>query len=404
MVESSGGGGAVQERWMLVDDPSSAASLGAGRGPWTATLQDDLGQTWRSDSTTDPQALLWSMRLDVAPSDPRAMPYPEVTTASLQPLRIEVIDTGAAHPKPATYERRFLATGVTRRRLRGSDLVADLFLPAGPGPHPGVVVVGGSSGGLSWSAQVAALLAAHGHASLAVAYFDWAGEHGLPTSITEIPVETALHAIQTLSAQATIGGEGIAVIGASRGSELAVLTALAAPTHVRALALFSPSAYAWEAARTDPAAPPRSSWTLNGHPLPFLPLELDEDFYKTFDKTRLRRFHQDSIARHPDAAAAARLAVEHLAVRTLLLTGGQDGVWPSSEMASTISTVMSHSGSYEALGHLVTHLDYPAAGHFLGPPGLPCSPADGNRAATALANRCSWDALLTHFGTSTAQP
>src|SRR5690606_16322473 len=40
--------------------------------------------------------------------------------------------------------QRFAAPGVTRREIRDEGLVGTLFTPAGPGPHPVVMVLNGS--------------------------------------------------------------------------------------------------------------------------------------------------------------------------------------------------------------------------------------------------------------------
>jgi hypothetical protein len=60
-----------------------------------------------------------------------------------------------------------------------------------------VLVFGGSGGGLTTS-MAAALLAAHGYPSLALAYFKVAG---LPQSLHDIPLEYFTSALRVLRAQ-----------------------------------------------------------------------------------------------------------------------------------------------------------------------------------------------------------
>ena len=67
--------------------------------------------------------------------------------------------------------------GVTRGEVRAHGLVATLCTPPG-GPAPGVLLLGGSEGGRH--ANDAALLASHGFAVLALAYF---GEPGVSREI-----------------------------------------------------------------------------------------------------------------------------------------------------------------------------------------------------------------------------
>lgn len=45
-------------------------------------------------------------------------------------------------------ERLFVAPAVKKLAVREEGLAGTLFLPGGNGPHPGVIVVGGSRGGL----------------------------------------------------------------------------------------------------------------------------------------------------------------------------------------------------------------------------------------------------------------
>jgi hypothetical protein len=70
--------------------------------------------------------------------------------------------------------------------------VGTLFQPAGDGPFPTVLVVGGSAGREVFSGQCAALLAGHGYASLALSYF---AAEGLPKNLVGIPLEYFARAI-----------------------------------------------------------------------------------------------------------------------------------------------------------------------------------------------------------------
>ena len=83
----------------------------------------------------------------------------------------------------AHLEQVFLGEGVRQIRLEG-ELHGTLFLPAGDGPHPGVLVVGGSEGGLP--VPKALWLANHGYAALALAYFHY---ETLPQQLSRIPLE-----------------------------------------------------------------------------------------------------------------------------------------------------------------------------------------------------------------------
>lgn len=102
----------------------------------------------------------------------------------------------------ATVRRQGAASvGVIKKDFRpaSSGIYGSLFLPGDTQVrrHPGVLVFGGSDGGLGRT-FVASLLAAHGYPALAVAYF---GVPGLPQSLAEIPLEYFVKAIRILRAQ-----------------------------------------------------------------------------------------------------------------------------------------------------------------------------------------------------------
>jgi dienelactone hydrolase len=65
--------------------------------------------------------------------------------------------------------------GVTVKLLDEDGLRGAWFLPPGDGPHPAVIVLGGSEGGLPVR-SAAPLLASHGYATLALAYFGLPGD------------------------------------------------------------------------------------------------------------------------------------------------------------------------------------------------------------------------------------
>ncbi|XP_036887296.1 acyl-coenzyme A thioesterase 2, mitochondrial-like isoform X3 [Sturnira hondurensis] len=82
------------------------------------------------------------------------------------------------------HERDFLAPGVRREPVRAGRLRATLFLPPGEGPFPGILDLFGSSGGLC--EYRASLLARHGFAVLALAYFRF---EDLPAYLNEVHLE-----------------------------------------------------------------------------------------------------------------------------------------------------------------------------------------------------------------------
>lgn len=101
--------------------------------------------------------------------------------------------------------RRFMWPDARVIEVRENGLVGTLFAPAGAGPFPAVIVLGGSEGGLN-SEDVAALLSSHGYAALALAYF---GAAGLPSALEEIPLEYFRQAMDWLGKQSFVKSKGV---------------------------------------------------------------------------------------------------------------------------------------------------------------------------------------------------
>ena len=98
-----------------------------------------------------------------------------------------------------------------------AEVVGTFAVPDGPGPHPGVVALSGSGGGVpSWWGD---LLAPHGIAVLAAAYF---GVDPLPAALYEIPVETVAAAGKWLHRQPEVRDGRVGLVGVLKGSRAGV--------------------------------------------------------------------------------------------------------------------------------------------------------------------------------------
>jgi len=87
-----------------------------------------------------------------------------------------------------------------------------LYLPAKGGPFPGVIILGGSEGGLF--EPRARAFAANGFAALTLAYF---GYPNLPDELVEIPLEYFERAIAWMKAQPGIDAARLGLVGGSKG-------------------------------------------------------------------------------------------------------------------------------------------------------------------------------------------
>jgi dienelactone hydrolase len=230
------------------------------------------------------------------------------------------------------------AVGVAERRLRPAKggIYGNLYLPKHTaGRRPAVLVFGGSGGGLTTS-FAAALLAAHGYPSLALAYFK---APGLPRSLHNIPLEYFTSALGVLRAQPGVDPDHVLVAGESRGGEAALLLAAHFPRLVNGVIAGVPSSV------VNPGFPDdsRPAWTLGGRPLPAV------------SPSEFGRPDQTSNPR-------AVIPVERIRGPLLLACGEQDLVWPSCGYVDAITARLRAHGSASP----VTALRYRHAGHFIG--------------------------------------
>jgi pimeloyl-ACP methyl ester carboxylesterase len=229
------------------------------------------------------------------------------------------------------------AMGVTERDKRpASDgIYGDLFLPPDTTTaRPGVLLLGGSEGGLS-SGFNASILAAHGYPTLALAYFK---EPGLPPTLQNIPLEYFVKALNLLAAQPGVDARHLVVFGVSRGSEAALLLGIHEPQLVHGVIGGVPNSKAGGSLPGDGAA-----WTLGGQPVPYAS----------------RHDFEDPT---PADAPASVFAVEKINGPVLVICGGHDAMWNSCDFSDAI---MARLNTYhDPFPH--QDLKYPLAGHAVG--------------------------------------
>jgi dienelactone hydrolase len=316
--------------------------------------------------SVDPMGLIWSMAEDISggvtpPSGEDPLP-PAALTISAQ--------AEALPPIEMVIDRLRLPIGVERTVVRDRGLVGTLFAPAGGGPHPGVVLLGGAEGGLH--EQDAALLAGHGFAVLALAYF---GVEGLPPALVDLPLEYFGTAISFMEAHPWVRGDRLAVMGGSRGGEAALLVA-ATDSRVRAVVStvgggvmtqgIPPADTLLEILTTRV-----SSWSQDGRPLAYLPCSAPPELLDQLafgEPVELALAYQEGLADEA-ALAAAAIPVERIQGPVLLVSAGQDKGLPSRALSEIAAERLRRAGHPYPVEHLV----YEAAGHAIAPP--PYGPA-----------------------------
>ena len=282
--------------------------------------------TGGSYAGVDPLGLLWSAEPDERPQ-----------VGSESPMRVAVTARSEGSVAVAAYERGWVRTGVVAEDVREDGLVGRLYLPAGDG-LPAVVVLGGSEGGVP-APSPTALLAGHGIAALALA--SWRAP-GLPDVMADIDVELVGRACDWLRARPGVRDARPAVLGISRGGELALLAAALMPDRVGSAISAVGSALPWGALGTGDDND--VCWRFAGEPVPKM-WEYDDDPDRGLEDEAM--------------VAAAEIPVERVDGRVLLLSAQDDRMWRSSLLSEYAVRRARRLG----VADRVEHVAYPDAGH-----------------------------------------
>ena len=351
----------------------------ACRGEYVAG-PDGVVDTSRDASTggdyegVDAYGLLWS-------ADAGRMDF-----TTLAPMRVAVSLRSGTETAGTTYERAWLREDVEVSDVAEDGLVGRLHLPPGEA-LPGLVVVGGSDGGLG-GPPYGALLANHGVAVLCLAYWN---ADGLPDALHDIEVELVGRACDWLRARPGVRDERPAVLGISRGGEYAMLAGSLIPERVGSVISTVGSGVVWGAVGTGDDND--TGWRFGGQPVTQM-YEWDDDPDRGLDDPRM--------------VAAAEIPVERIDGRLLLLTGEADALWRCTLLSELAVRRAERTGA----GDRVTHVSYPEAGHFCcTPPGFAIAggsslhPLDGKpftvggtRAGNQAARLDAWRRVRAFLG------
>lgn len=289
-------------------------------------------------------------------------------------------------------------------RLQESGLVGTFHTPDGPGPFPAVLGLGGSDGGTP--EYFLNLVVPEGFACLALAYW---GTTGTQTTMVEIPLERIERGLRWLLDRndVTSWHGRAAVVGASRGGELALVVAATLPDLVGPVVAYTPSSVVWAGLDfTQPTGPARSSWSYQGRSFPFLQFATNVTAVHSERGLSMLPVSEASLDDR-DAAERAAIPSERAHGPLLLVSGGDDRVWATGRMCRMIVDRMSK----HARGSDVKHLHYPNAGHMLFPyirPSdamFPAFPMDlGGTADDDLAAHAdAWPQVIEHLRSSLAE-
>lgn len=268
---------------------------------------------------------------------------------------------GLAPDRYGLPEIEVIAPGATGKRIAQGELFGNYFpaqsADAGTGPHPAVLLLGGSEGGLGGGAHhMAVALQNEGFAVFHLAYF---GAPGQTDALEGIPLELFDKGLDWLKAQPGVDPARVAVMGASKGAEAALLVAARRPD-LTAVVAGMPTSVAWNGVNwAGGGQSERASWTANGKDVPTMPFG---DWDQADGIISVYRTIEDP-ARQAEANRAA-IPIERGRAEVLLVCGEAETMWPACPMSQQVA-----ARSKARSGPPVTVLSYKDAGHFVfGPP------------------------------------
>jgi dienelactone hydrolase len=387
---------------VFLANAGSTGTVMLSRAEFVATEGDlDLARdapTSGSYAGVDPMGLFWSRTSHSAADVP-----PQVGVAA-DPMTVTLTVEAGGQVLSHAVRRYFLGPGVVATEVSEAGLVGRLFTPTTPTQGGrAVLVVGGSNGGLSWSAEVAAVLAAHGYTALALAYF---GLPTLPAALDRVPLEYFERALDWLKARPRVEKDRVGVCGVSRGGELALLLG-ATFSSVHAVVAYVPSGLLWGAYPFNF----HSAWTWRGNELPAAQVTVQEWEALEGSGRMQREPHvvYELILANEKMVRETAIPVEKTTGPILMISGGADGLWPSTALAEVAERrLREHRFPYP-----FEHLIYPEAGHAIGLPHLMTAisrfkhPVSGEQidlggspGATARASRDAWPRVLAFLAES----
>jgi pimeloyl-ACP methyl ester carboxylesterase len=193
--------------------------------------------------------------------------------------------------------------------------------------QPLIVGLGGSEGGNPWASNYWKVqrekFLAQGYAFLALGYF---GTKESPAQLDRIALEAVHEAVMAAATDPLINGRCIALIGGSKGAELALTLASFYKEYGAVVAIVSGSAVFPALTMTMDT----SSLSYQGKELAYVPFT--PDAYPALMKRDLRAAFSILMENKP-AMAEAAIKVENIQAPLLFLSAKKDEMWPSTEMS-----------------------------------------------------------------------
>jgi dienelactone hydrolase len=351
----------------------------------------------------DSMGLFWSMTLP-PPINEKLMKgelTPDPRWGVEQDLHLLLsAEGGGAGRASVELTRRYMTPEIRRIPVRQKGIVGTMFSHHLGQRRRGIIVVGGSGGGLDEFTP--ALLANHGYAALGLAYF---GFENLPQDLYEIPLEYFGTAIEWMRSNPEVDADRLVVMGASRGGELALLLGATFP-EIHGVIAYVPSGVTWPGIGREYSPQPRASWSWRGKPIAFVPPAPPGTAALIGGAVAFTPWFLESLKAAP-RVEEAEIAVERINGPVLMISGKDDQMWPSAALSEI---AMQRLARYR-FSHPYRHLSYRGAGHAIFFPYSPSTITEvfhpvarslmafgGSAKATAAAKVDSWRAVLEFLG------
>ncbi|GAA0872147.1 hypothetical protein GCM10009117_12940 [Gangjinia marincola] len=243
-----------------------------------------------------------------------------------------------------------LFDGIKAEPIDDYGFKANHFKKENSASAPAIILLGGGQWGDYWGQE----FAKNGFIGLSLPYM---GREGLPKLPEEIDLEYIENAINWLQEQPEVNATKIAVMGASRNAELALLIASTFPQMISGVIAYAPSSVAWSNTvlpyNSDEVKP---SWMYKGVAIPYVPME--KISANETGEIKMLEYWKKGLSKMEEVSRAA-IKVEQINGPILLFSGKDDRVWPSAEMADSIEKRLNeHNFKYS-----IQNIQYDSVGH-----------------------------------------
>jgi dipeptidyl aminopeptidase/acylaminoacyl peptidase len=222
--------------------------------------------------------------------------------------------------------------------------------------QPLLVYFGGSEGGNSMSKErhiiERKMYTDKGYAMLAIGYF---GMEGIPKELDRISLNAIYEEIKRVQNNPNIDASCVAVMGGSKGAELALALASKYPD-INGVVSFAGSHVSFNSISIA-ADGKTGSFSFNNSSLPYVTVPIKAIPYVLIGD--FRKVHELALE-DTNAVEAAVIAVENINGPILLVSGEKDHVWPSAEMSTEIINRLKSKGFNYPYQHIIV----PNGNHF----------------------------------------